>query len=175
MSRPGTHHPADVEDRIRGHTALVSSSRFTWGAPVAGEEPSLGNEPPILHRSGMPIRLLVVENDVRVRAAIVQTIALEPDLVMVAEAGDATTALVLAGNADPAVALVDVLLPDDVTGLALVRALSQRPGCAVVAMSVRGGLRAAALAAGAVAFVEKERDIDGLLNTVRAAAPTHAA
>jgi DNA-binding NarL/FixJ family response regulator len=118
--------------------------------------------------------LLVVDNDVRVRAAIVQTVALEPDLLIVAEAADAKTALVLAGNAEPSVALVDVLLPDDVTGLALVASLKQRPGCAVVAMSVRGGLRAAALAAGAVAFVEKESDIDAILNTVRAAALTHA-
>jgi DNA-binding NarL/FixJ family response regulator len=80
----------------------------------------------------------------------------------------------LAGSTDPAVALVDVLLPEEVTGLALVRSLKQRPGCAVVAMSVRGGLRAAALAAGAVAFVEKESDIDALLNTVRTAASTHS-
>jgi CheY-like chemotaxis protein len=172
MSRTRTGHRADVEDQIRSHTAFVSSSRFRWAAPVAGDEPSLGSKPPVLHGSGTPIRLLVVENDVRVRAAIVQTIALEPGLVVVAQADDATTALVLAERVDPLVALVDVLLPDEVTGLALVASLSRRPGCAVVAMSVRGGLRASALAAGAVAFVEKESDIDAILNTVRAAAPT---
>ena len=103
-------------------------------------------------------------------AAIGQTIALESDLVIVAEAADATTARALADGADPSVALVDVLLPDDVTGLALVTSLNQRPGCAVVAMSVRGGVRARALAAGAVAFVEKGGDIDALLAAVRAAA-----
>ena len=64
-------------------------------------------------------------------------------MVTVAEAADAATALALAEDTHPSVALVDLLLPDDVTGLALVRGLSQRPGCAVVAMSVRGGLRAA--------------------------------
>jgi DNA-binding NarL/FixJ family response regulator len=118
-----------------------------------------------------PIRLLVVDDDARVRAAISQTIALEKDMVMVADAADATTALVLAARADPAVALVDVLLPNDLTGLALVRGLrNQRPRCAVVAMSVRGGVREAALAAGAVAFVEKEGDIDALLGAVRTAA-----
>jgi DNA-binding NtrC family response regulator len=69
------------------------------------------------------------------------------------------------------VALVDVLLPDDTTGLALVHRLSRRPGCAVVAMSVRSGARGAALAAGAVAFVEKGGDIDALLFAVRAAVP----
>jgi DNA-binding NtrC family response regulator len=116
------------------------------------------------------IRLLVVDDDVRVRAAIGQTIALEDDLVTVADAANARSALVVAEEADPSVALVDVLLPDDMSGLSLVRRLNQRPGCAVVAMSVRGGLRGASLAAGAVAFVEKGGDIDALLDAVRAAA-----
>jgi DNA-binding NarL/FixJ family response regulator len=122
-----------------------------------------------------PIRLLVVDDDPRVRQAIAPTIALEPDLVMVAEAADATTAMALADSADPSVALVGVLIPDGTTGLALVRSLADRPGCAVVAMSVRGGLRHAALAAGAVAFVEKSSDIDAVLDAVRrAAAPPRA-
>jgi DNA-binding NarL/FixJ family response regulator len=117
-----------------------------------------------------PIRLLVVDDDIRVRAAIRQTIALERGVVLVADVADATAALALVRSVDSLVALVDVLLPDEVTGLALVRGLNQRPGCAVVAMSVRGGLRQAALAAGAVAFVEKGGDIDALLAAVRAAA-----
>jgi DNA-binding NarL/FixJ family response regulator len=119
---------------------------------------------------GCPIRVLVVDDDPRVRAAIADTIALEPDLVIVAEAGDAATARRLAGSADPSVALVDVLLPDEATGLGLVVSLNERTACAVVAMSVRGGLRQSALAAGAFAFVEKGGDIDALLQAVRAAA-----
>jgi len=91
-------------------------------------------------------------------------------MVMVAEAADARTALAVAEDTKPSVALVDVLLPDDVTGLELVRSLEQRPGCEVVAMSVRSGLRSAARAAGAVAFVEKGSDIDALLQAVRFAA-----
>jgi DNA-binding NarL/FixJ family response regulator len=80
------------------------------------------------------------------------------------------TALAFAEGTAPSVALVDVLLPDELAGLALVRSLARRPGCAVVAMSVRGGLRRAALAAGAIAFVEKSGDVDALLDAVRAAA-----
>lgn len=156
------------------HNKSVSSSRLLAGAPGAGEGSSFAIASVVSSGSDRPIRLLVVGDDGRVRAAIGQTIALEPDLVIVAEAADARTALALAERADPSVALVDVLLPDDVTGLELVASLNERPGCAVVAMSVRGGLRAAALAAGAVGFVEKESDIDAILNTVRAAAPTHA-
>lgn len=98
--------------------------------------------------------------------------ALDADLVVAAKATDAADALALAERADPSVALVDVLLPDSTTGLALVTSLAQRPGCAVVAMSVRGSLRAAAIAAGSVAFVEKDGDIDAILDAVRAAEPS---
>ncbi len=115
----------------------------------------------------------MADDDARVRAAIGQTIALEADLVVVADAAGAAAALALAERTGPAVALVGLLLPDEAAGLALVRSLAQRPGCAVVAMSVHSGLRRAALAAGAVAFVEKGGDIDAVLDTVRAAAPPH--
>jgi DNA-binding NarL/FixJ family response regulator len=121
-----------------------------------------------------PIRVLIVDDDPRVLQAIGSTIALEADMVTVAEAADAKTALAVAEDTKPSVALVDVLLPDDVTGLTLVRSLQQRPGCEVVAMSVRSGLRAAARAAGAVAFVEKGGDIDALLQAVRLAAASAA-
>jgi DNA-binding NtrC family response regulator len=113
--------------------------------------------------------LLVVDDDVRVRAAVADTIALETDLVMVGEAGDADTARRIADETGPSVVLLDVLLPDSDTGLALVTSLAQRPHCAVVAMSGRGGIRTSALAAGAVAFVEKAGDIDALLDVVRQA------
>ena len=116
------------------------------------------------------IGLLVVDDDARVRTAIAHTVALEADLVIVAQADGASVALALAKRTEPRVALVDVLLPDVPTGLALVRSLDQRQGCAVVAMSVRGGLRRAALAAGAVAFVEKGSDVDAMLGAVRDAA-----
>lgn len=112
-----------------------------------------------------------MDDDARVREGLAHTMALEADLMVVAEA-TAVAALALAERADPSVALVDVLLPDSTTGLALVTNLAQRPGCAVVAMSVRGSLRAAAIAAGSVAFVEKDGDIDAILAAVRAADPS---
>ena len=116
-----------------------------------------------------PVRVLLVDDDARVREGLAHTMALEADLVVVAEATEAVAALALAELADPSVALVDVLLPDSTSGLALVTSLAQRPGCVVVAMSVRGSLRAAAMAAGSVVFVEKDGDIDAMLDAVRAA------
>ena len=56
--------------------------------------------------------------------AIGQTIALEAGLVVVAVTADAAAALVLAECAGPSVALVDMLIPDEATGLALVRSLA---------------------------------------------------
>jgi DNA-binding NarL/FixJ family response regulator len=115
------------------------------------------------------MRVLVVDDDARVRTALRETFALESDMSLVGEAGDAAAALAVAAATDPDVALVDVLLPDDGIGLALVGSLSRRPGCGVVAMSVRSALRERALSAGAVAFVEKGDDIDVLLGSVRGA------
>jgi DNA-binding NtrC family response regulator len=141
---------------------------MTGRASSADQTSTDGSEPEA------PIRVIIVDDDPRVLQAIGSTIALEEDMVTVAEAADARTALAVAEDTKPSVALVDVLLPDDVTGLALVRSLAQRPGCEVVAMSVRSGLRAAARAAGAVAFVEKGSDIDALLQAVRRAAASAA-
>jgi two-component system response regulator DesR len=124
---------------------------------------------------GEVIRLLVVDDDARVRVALRRTIAIEADLVIVAEAADALSASARARSLDPYVALVDVILPDEPTGLRLVSALSQPAGCAVVAMSVRSGIRRAALAAGAFAFVEKDGDVDAILSAVRAAAVSRRA
>lgn len=151
----------------------MTCSRLPASAPVAGDNQPLGSTAPVSWGPGRPVRVLVADDDARVRAAISQTIALEADLALVAAAADAPAALALAESTDPEVALVDVLLPDATAGLALVAALGQRPGCAVVAMSVRSGLRRAALDAGAVAFAGKTGGIDAILDAVRAAASPH--
>jgi DNA-binding NarL/FixJ family response regulator len=114
--------------------------------------------------------VLVVDGDARVRVAIAATISLEPDMSLIGEAADAPSAIVLAATSHCVVALVDVLLPDTGTGLALVRTLRARPRCAVVVMSVDSGVRDAALAAGAAMFIEKADDIDALLQAIRTAA-----
>jgi DNA-binding NarL/FixJ family response regulator len=116
-----------------------------------------------------PIRVLVVDDDPRVRTAIGRTLALENDLIVVAEVADAATALAESERTATFVALVDLALPEIKTGVDLVRELSERFGCKVVAMSISGGLREAALCAGAALFVEKDGDIEAVLNAVRIA------
>jgi CheY-like chemotaxis protein len=160
--------------------ALRAASDFIGGFPYTASavtdwaslpDPAGANE----SEAGDLIRVLVVDDDPRVLQAIGHTVMLEADMVTVGEAADARTALSIAQHVRPSVALVDVLLPDEVTGLALVRALNQLPGCAVVAMSVRSGMRDASRAAGAVAFAEKGGDIDALLHAVRVAAAPRVA
>lgn len=72
------------------------------------------------------------------------------DMIVVADADNADCARASAERTSPAVALVELRIPDIATGPALVRALAVRPGCAVAAMSLRGGLEKAAVGAGAV-------------------------
>jgi DNA-binding NarL/FixJ family response regulator len=135
--------------------------------PAKRPDPALTAETPA--PTGL-ITVLVVDDDPRVRAAIRETIALETDLLLAGEAADAVTALAVASAVEPRVALVDVLLPDVESGLELVQRLSAQPWCSVIAMSVRSATRHVALAAGAIAFVEKSDDIEALLSAVRTAA-----
>ncbi|QMU73039.1 response regulator transcription factor [Streptacidiphilus sp. P02-A3a] len=127
----------------------------------SSDDPSAGN----------PVRVLLVDGDARVRSALRHLIALEGDLVVVADAGSVDGALVAAERTSPAVALVELLLPDAASGLALVRVLATRPDCAIVAMSLRGGLEEAAVGAGAVLFVDKGNG--SVLDAVRTASRRH--
>lgn len=112
--------------------------------------------------------MLVVDDDLRVRTSLRALIATDPGLELVGEASGAAAALTFAAHADAGlfVALVDVVVHADGSGLALVQMLSRAPGCRVVAMSVRGGFRAAARAAGAVQFFEKGDDAARVLSAI---------
>jgi DNA-binding NarL/FixJ family response regulator len=117
-----------------------------------------GGSSPVPCPAGNPIRVLLVDGDARVRSALRHRIVLEGDMIVVADAENADRARASAERASPSVALVELLIPDIATGLALVRDLAARPGCAVAAMSLRGGLEEAAVGAGAVIFVDKGDD-----------------
>ena len=55
-----------------------------------------------------PIRLLLVDNQPAVRRGLRMRFALEPDLEVIGEAGDATEAISLAQTLGPDVVLMDV-------------------------------------------------------------------
>ena len=112
------------------------------------------------------LRVLVVDDDPRVRAGLAGALGATAGLILVAVTGSPARALAAAGQAD--VALVDALLPTLADGVALVRCLS--PHVPVVAISLDGTRRRDALAAGAVAYLEKDGSLDDLVATLREAA-----
>jgi DNA-binding NtrC family response regulator len=115
----------------------------------------------------MTRRVLVIDDDARVRTALDDLLASTDDLTPAVSMATAAGALAAAEQDGPFdVALVDIRLPDPATGLALVEQLA---ACLpVVAVSVSGTHRTAALAAGAVAFLDKDGRPDTLLAVLRA-------
>ena len=114
--------------------------------------------------------VFIVEGDGRVRRGIRSIIESFPNLEVVEEAVSARAALELVEHAPGSVVIVDLDPSRAAEDLQMVREL-RRKGCSVVAMSGRSGLGAAALAAGAVAFVQKdERGAARLVDAIHAAA-----
>lgn len=106
-----------------------------------------------------PIRVLVVEDSATVRAYLVQVLSADPDLRVVAEAGDGRTAVALCARERPDVVTMDMMLPV-MTGLDAteqIMAHNPTPILIVSASTNRGELFRTyeALAAGAVDVLEK--------------------
>ena len=121
-------------------------------------------------QSAPRIRVLIVEDDRRVRAALCGFVSAAEGFALAAVAGDATEAVELARAHPDAVALVDLVLPDADTGLELLRTLTRELHMPAVALSIRIDLADSALAAGAHGFVDKHGAPDALLTALRAAA-----
>ena len=113
-------------------------------------------------------RVLIVDDDARVRRALRALIESASGLSLSGEAALGAQALRLDEQLNPDVVLLDLLLPSAQDGLKVLAALVARRR-AVVALSIRGALRPAALDAGAVSFVEKGASPDVLLDALREA------
>jgi two-component system response regulator DesR len=109
------------------------------------------------------IRVLIADDDHRVRTALSVLLTSFPDFAIVGTSATTDHALTLARQHRPTVALIDVLLPEAPDGLGLLRALTDELGIPAIAMSIDGGLKKSALAAGATAFFEKDGRADHLL------------
>ena len=120
-------------------------------------------------RKAPKLRVLVVDDDVRVRRALRGLIECASDLAVVGEAGSARGARRLDLELDPDVVVLDLLLPQASDGIDVLRELRGRDR-PVVAISRMGELGPQAMAEGAHAFLEKHgRDVDDLLDMIRAA------
>jgi DNA-binding NarL/FixJ family response regulator len=120
-------------------------------------------------RKASTLRVLIVDDDARVRRALRGLIECAPDLRVVGEAGSSRSAIRLDLDLRPDVVVLDLLLPQAPDGMEVLRQLRGRDR-PVVAISRMGELGAEAMATGAHAFLEKHgRDVDDLLDMIRAA------
>lgn len=99
-------------------------------------------------------------------------LALEPDLVVVGEAGDGQSALELAAAQSPDVVVLDLEMPG-MDGIVTAAALRARgSGGIIVILSIHDerAFRARAMAVGAVDFVVKNGGVEPLLEAIHRAA-----
>lgn len=116
-----------------------------------------------------PLKIVLVDDHPIVRSGFRQLLELEPGWKVVGEAGSAQelAALLLVTSCD--VLVLDLSLPDG-DGLVMIRQLlAQRPGLAIVVMTMHEGALYVqdALSAGAAAFVTKRSSPDELVEAVR--------
>ena len=103
------------------------------------------------------VRILIVDDDRRVRQSLAGLISLREGLSVVGATGDVDRVLELVTSERPDVVLVDLAPSEDPIGVALLRQLSERwPALVLVAMSVCRDGASTALAAGADAFISKD-------------------
>jgi len=128
----------------------------------------------------LSIRLLLVDDEARVRQGLRMCMASEPDFEVIGEADEGTGAVELAAALQPDVVVMDVRMRG-LDGIGATRCLkTSLPGARVVILSMHDdvGTRAEARAAGASAFVGKQEGIARLFAVIREVAepgPGHAA
>jgi len=122
----------------------------------------------------MMTRILLVDDQVRVRQGLRMRLALEDDLRVVGEAGDGDEALRLAQVLRPDVVVLDVELSGR-DGIAIAQQLAEVvPCCATVILSLHedSETRQRAAAAGVAGFVAKGDAPEALIAALRAGDPS---
>jgi DNA-binding NarL/FixJ family response regulator len=121
------------------------------------------------------IRVLVVDDQQLVRAGFRVILDAEPDISVVAEAGDGETAIAAAISFSPDVVLMDIRMPD-VDGLAASRVVLAETTSRVLILTTFGTDEYvyAALRAGASGFLLKDAPSEQLVAAVRSVAGSGA-
>lgn len=116
------------------------------------------------------IRTLLVDDRVSVRVALRTYFGSEADFEVVGEAENGKEGLALAHRLRPDVLVTDNSMPE-MTGMELTATLAQQlPKVCIVMFSAEDADRPRAVAAGASAFVRKDRPVSELVDTIRSLA-----
>ncbi|MGE5294632.1 MAG: response regulator transcription factor [Solirubrobacterales bacterium] len=113
-------------------------------------------------------RVLIADDHDAVRQSLTQALELEPDVKVVGEARDGSSAVEMTRELSPDVVFMDVVMPT-LGGIEATRQiLEQCPGVQVIALSVHASKAFASrmFQAGASGYVLKDGDVEELLHAV---------
>lgn len=119
------------------------------------------------------IRLLLADDQAMVRNALAMMLDLEPDLSVVAQAGNCEQAYQLSLEHRPDLVLMDVQMPGNpplIDGIATTQAvLAQLPDTRVIMVTTfgRAGWLRRAMEAGAVGYLVKDAPVENLVEAIR--------
>jgi DNA-binding NarL/FixJ family response regulator/tRNA A-37 threonylcarbamoyl transferase component Bud32 len=119
-----------------------------------------------------PVSIVIADDHAMVRSGLRVLLEAEPDLNVVAEAGDVDTALRCTAAHRPTVVVLDLNMPGEPSLPAIPRFLESAPGTAVVMLTMQDepAFAREALSAGASGYVVKASAESELVEAVRAAA-----
>ena len=120
--------------------------------------------------ASVPVSIVIADDHAMVRSGLRVLLDSEPDLNVVAEAGDVNTALECARTHRPAVIVLDLNMPGELSSLdAIPRVQEVSPNTHVVILTMQEDPEFArrALRAGAAGYVLKEAADDELVDAVR--------
>lgn len=155
-------------------SATRTSNRLQMFIEGMGQDhsptPELVNGPATIGRK--PLRVLIADDHVIVRAGICELVKLLPDVVVVDQAGDGREALRLIEKHNPDIVLMDIVMPG-MDGLeATVLAKKQFPRVRVIILSEHSGEEFVfrALRAGADGLVLKDDSVEELYSAIKSVA-----
>lgn len=117
------------------------------------------------------IRVLLVDDHETVRHGLRLLVNAQPDMTVVAEAGDGQSALDVLGKAKPTVVVLDLTMPG-MSGLSTAKAMKATAQVAIIALTRHDddAYVQELIACGAVGYVLKQSPSDELLRAIRSVA-----